>query len=241
MDPASARAVPTNGKVVVRLPTPSSAGGGGEPLLAEALLQLPDIPVKSLAGDKPPVVWVNIGLLAEDGLVLQLKLKRGDASQHERDKTSGSWYAYQPAGGALTVLRDRVLAPPAASAAAAGGEVLTPAVGLVGIQGTIGGAGTGKKPARGGAAAPPPKVQAVSEVQPRMQPGALQPPSAAAAQELGGVKPGGGTAARGGQELKAKIQEVQPAKADTLKAAEPVAAVAVGSADDETSQLELPD
>jgi len=39
------------------------------------------------SGEQPPVVWVTIGLLAVDGLALQLKLKRADKPR-ERDKVS---------------------------------------------------------------------------------------------------------------------------------------------------------
>jgi len=37
------------------------------------------------SGEQPPVVWVTIGLLAVEGLALQLKLKRADTPK-ERDK-----------------------------------------------------------------------------------------------------------------------------------------------------------
>jgi hypothetical protein len=118
--------------------------------MAEALLQLPEVPVRSAAGEKPPVVWVNIGLLAEDGLVLQLKLKRAEKPR-ERDKVAGVWYAYHPVGGALTVLRgvlDVKLAaggegrgqPGARASGLGSGEAVTPAIGLQGISAGVGSA-----------------------------------------------------------------------------------------------------
>jgi len=51
-------------------------------------------------------VWVTIGLLATDGLALQLKLKRADKPR-ERDRILGVWCAYHPVGGALTVVRNQ--------------------------------------------------------------------------------------------------------------------------------------
>ncbi|KAL6764744.1 hypothetical protein V8C86DRAFT_1823479, partial [Haematococcus lacustris] len=112
LDPATTRALPMEGKVVVKLgssaPLSSApltpSGSPPSPLLmAEALLQLPEVAVRSAAGQQPPVIWLNIGLLAEDGLVLQLKLRRA-AKPVERDTVSGGWFAYQPCGGAVTVL-----------------------------------------------------------------------------------------------------------------------------------------
>lgn len=46
----------------------------GAPLaLAEALLQLPDAPVREAVSELPAVVWVTAGLLATDGAVLQVR------------------------------------------------------------------------------------------------------------------------------------------------------------------------
>lgn len=134
-DPATNRPMPTVGKIVVKLYNHTHPTH--QPRLAEALLQLPDIPTKSVAGEKPPIVWVNVGILADEGLVLQLKLKRAEGNTgHERDKIAGGWYSYHPMGGALTVRRD-ASAPaiaPATGHGMAGGEALVPAVGLVGIS-----------------------------------------------------------------------------------------------------------
>lgn len=44
---------------------------------AEALLTLPEVPVRS-AGEEPAALWVTLGLLATDGVALQLKLKRAE-------------------------------------------------------------------------------------------------------------------------------------------------------------------
>ena len=43
---------------------------------AEALLQLPSIALRSLDDDTPAGLWLTVGLLATDGLALQLRLKR---------------------------------------------------------------------------------------------------------------------------------------------------------------------
>ena len=44
---------------------------------AEAQLQLPSVAVRS-HDDTPPGLWLTVGLLATDGLALQLRLKRAD-------------------------------------------------------------------------------------------------------------------------------------------------------------------
>ncbi|KAF5841932.1 hypothetical protein DUNSADRAFT_10103 [Dunaliella salina] len=67
---------------------------------------LPEVALRSKAGEQPPIVWVTIGLLATDGLALQLKLKRADKPR-ERDRVLGVWCAYHPVGGALTVVRNQ--------------------------------------------------------------------------------------------------------------------------------------
>lgn len=54
-----------------------------------------------------PAVWLTVGSLAGEGLVLQLKLKRLDRPS-ERDKVLGVWYPYVPVAGALAV-RDGLL------------------------------------------------------------------------------------------------------------------------------------
>jgi hypothetical protein len=102
----------------------AAAAADSAPLIAQALLALPEIPVQSVSGQKPPVVWVNVGLLAEDGMVLQLKLRRGEKQVSERDRLSGVWYAYQPVGGALTLLRHAPAAAAATTTAAAPRAVL---------------------------------------------------------------------------------------------------------------------
>ena len=70
---------------------------------AEALLELPSPSTKSdesLAGI-PAGVWLTVGLLAQDGFALQLKLKRTTAP---RERDEGVWYVYHVVGGAITVL-----------------------------------------------------------------------------------------------------------------------------------------
>lgn len=44
---------------------------------AEALLQLPTIPVRS-CNEGPAGLWLTVGLLAADGLALQLRLKKAE-------------------------------------------------------------------------------------------------------------------------------------------------------------------
>lgn len=87
---------------------PTAASGGGlsscPQLMADALLQLPDAPIKDLVGELPAVVWVTVGLLAVDGAALQLKLKRTDKPT-QRDRMAGSWNVYHPVGGAITIRR----------------------------------------------------------------------------------------------------------------------------------------
>jgi len=48
------------------------------------------------------VVWITAGRLAVEGLALQLKLQKL-ARCSERDKTAGTWHAYQIVGGACAV------------------------------------------------------------------------------------------------------------------------------------------
>ncbi|KAF6262535.1 hypothetical protein COO60DRAFT_1675619 [Scenedesmus sp. NREL 46B-D3] len=45
----------------------------------------------------------HVGLLAADGFALQLRLKKADMPT-ERDRAEGTWFAYHPVGGAITVL-----------------------------------------------------------------------------------------------------------------------------------------
>ncbi|GFR49693.1 hypothetical protein Agub_g11843 [Astrephomene gubernaculifera] len=94
MDVESTRPLPANGKAVVRW---------GASLQAEALLQLPELPTRD-SGEGAAVLWVTVGLLAVDGVVLQIKLKKAPKPK-ERDRVAGVWYAYHPVAGALTVLR----------------------------------------------------------------------------------------------------------------------------------------
>ncbi len=62
------RPLPATGKVVVR-----HAGAA-----AEALLSLPAPAVRSGAQEGPSGLWLTVGLLAADGLALQLRLTRAD-------------------------------------------------------------------------------------------------------------------------------------------------------------------
>lgn len=49
--------------------------------VAEALLQLPEVPLRGSVGgdvDAPAALWLTVGLLAADGFALQLKLRKSD-------------------------------------------------------------------------------------------------------------------------------------------------------------------
>ncbi|GBF95610.1 hypothetical protein Rsub_08592 [Raphidocelis subcapitata] len=105
-DAGLARALPSDGKIVVRF----------QGRRAEALLQLPSIAVRSQS-DAPEALWLTVGLLATDGLALQLRLKRA-AKPAERDPVMGAWCAYQAVGGAVTT---RVAAAAGAEAGAGRG------------------------------------------------------------------------------------------------------------------------
>eukprot|EP00775_Hariotina_reticulata_P002322 gene2322-2630_t len=74
--------------------------------VAEALLQLPEVPLRGSVGedaDAPAALWLTVGLLAADGFALQLKLRKSDKPT-DRDRVEGSWCAYHAVGGAVTVL-----------------------------------------------------------------------------------------------------------------------------------------
>jgi hypothetical protein len=72
---------------------------------AEALLELPAAETKSKDGLDaiPASLWVTIGLLAQDGFALQVRLRR-TAKPSERDKATGTWHVYHAVGGAITLL-----------------------------------------------------------------------------------------------------------------------------------------
>lgn len=72
---------------------------------AEALLELPAAETKSRSDLEaiPAAIWVTIGLIAQDGFALQVKLKRA-ARPSERDRVEGTWHAYHAVRGAITVL-----------------------------------------------------------------------------------------------------------------------------------------
>ncbi|KAG2497473.1 hypothetical protein HYH03_004627 [Edaphochlamys debaryana] len=144
LDFESTRPLPANGKAVVRW--------GG--LSAEALLSLPELPTRD-SGEGAAVLWVTVGLLAVDGLALQIKLKKAPKPK-ERDRVAGVWYAYHPVAGALTVRKDLAAAAAAggasAEAAGAGGgagpataSARTPASSSgAGAKAAAGAAGAGK-------------------------------------------------------------------------------------------------
>ncbi len=64
----------------------------------------------------PAALWITVGSLDTDGIVLQLKARRvGRATT--RAGTAGAWCAYAIHSGALTVRNDLVDRVPAAEAA----------------------------------------------------------------------------------------------------------------------------
>ncbi|KAG2431018.1 hypothetical protein HYH02_013547 [Chlamydomonas schloesseri] len=141
------RPLPANGKASVRW---------GE-LAAEALLALPELPTRD-SGEGAPVLWVTVGLLAVDGLALQVKLKKA-AKPKERDRVAGVWYAYHPVAGALTVLKD--FAPGSGSGAGAGAG---PDGGAAAKAAPAAGGNSGKAAAAAGSgAAAKPLVQVLPE------------------------------------------------------------------------------
>mmetsp|Transcript_11111 Transcript_11111/g.31439 ORF Transcript_11111/g.31439 Transcript_11111/m.31439 type:complete len:658 (-) Transcript_11111:1406-3379(-) len=71
--------------------------------VADALLELPAPSTKDRASEFPSVVWLTVGILATDGLALQIKLKK-NPSVSQRDAQDGEWYIYEPVGGAITLL-----------------------------------------------------------------------------------------------------------------------------------------
>lgn len=89
------RAFPSNGRVVVRHGTVS----------AENVLDLPAAQTRSKddLSAIPAGMWLTIGLLAQDGLAMQVRLKRS-AEPSDRDKAEGTWHVYHAVGGALTLL-----------------------------------------------------------------------------------------------------------------------------------------
>jgi hypothetical protein len=93
--------------------------------MAEALLQLPVIQLRD-DKDAPQTLWVTVGLLALDGIALQLKLKRStkvrapwlqlpclpclliaiSMQAAECQRVDGTWFAYHVVGGALSVRQE---------------------------------------------------------------------------------------------------------------------------------------
>lgn len=87
--------LPTNGRIAVCFQNSS----------AQALLQLPCSTSKDRQeiSALPQGAWVTVGLLAQDGFALQLRLKRVPGSEI-RNRETGIWHMYCPVGGALTIL-----------------------------------------------------------------------------------------------------------------------------------------
>ena len=98
--------IPSAGKLAVRV-----CGRA-----ADAVVDLPTVSAEeagsaegpipsSLDAAVPPGLWVTAGLLAKDGVALQLRLRRV-ATWQEASLDAGRWSLYRPAGGALTLAND---------------------------------------------------------------------------------------------------------------------------------------
>lgn len=83
---------------------------------AEAVVDLPSVSAADTEGRTsdpidaswderlPPAVWVTVGLLAKDGLALQLRARRAESWREcSFDSGTGKWSVYRAVGGALTV------------------------------------------------------------------------------------------------------------------------------------------
>lgn len=167
------RPLPSTGKISVRHGKYS----------AEALLQLPVIELQTSEG--PSLLWLSAGLLAVNGFVLQLKLKKA-VKPKEKDKFTGNWHAYHVVGGAITCLADDTTTEStskvqgaAQSQAAAKSQALS--------QGAQSTNGSGNAPD---------KVAAVSGTQrvPQEVPARRQPDAAAQADQSSKTRPAGGEA-----------------------------------------------
>lgn len=97
----SSRAFPSHGRIVVRHGDAS----------AECTLELPAAQTRSCDDLEalPKGMWITIGRLGENGLALQLRLKR-TAEPSERDKAEGTWHVYHVIRGVVT-LRDAIDPP----------------------------------------------------------------------------------------------------------------------------------
>ncbi|PNW79580.1 hypothetical protein CHLRE_08g358751v5 [Chlamydomonas reinhardtii] len=164
------RPLPANGKASVRW---------GD-LAAEALLSLPELPTRD-SGEGAAVLWVTVGLLAVDGLALQVKLKKAPKPK-ERDRVAGVWYAYHPVAGALTVLQDFAPGAAAAGAAAAGAGTAAAPKPAPGAGSSSSGGGAGGK--AGAAAAAPAAAAAKPLVQVLQEPAGKAAPAPKAAAAL---------------------------------------------------------
>lgn len=83
---------------------------------AEAVVDLPSVsaadtegktsePIDASWDEKlPPAIWVTVGLLAKDGLALQIRARRAESWRDcSFDSSTGKWSVYRPIGGALSV------------------------------------------------------------------------------------------------------------------------------------------
>ncbi|CAG9466309.1 unnamed protein product [Pedinophyceae sp. YPF-701] len=92
---ADCLAMPASGKVLATL----------RGRRCEALLDLPAPHTKEAANEAAKVLWLTVGILAQDGFVLQLKLRKGAAAT-EKDRHAGVYHIYYPVGGAVTISQE---------------------------------------------------------------------------------------------------------------------------------------
>lgn len=90
------KALPSKGKIVV-------VQGN---LTCEAELELPVCEMKSDVASLPCGLWLTIGSLRADSIVLQLKVQRVDMPTHRTSQ--GHWCVYSPHSGAITVKKRSV-------------------------------------------------------------------------------------------------------------------------------------
>lgn len=95
LNPAEVQPFPPLGKILVK----------HQGKAVEALLDLPAPITKEETSSQPGILWVTVGILAADGIAVQLKLKRAETAT-VKDKSVGVYWVYYPVGGAVTVRQE---------------------------------------------------------------------------------------------------------------------------------------